>query len=126
MGHQVFMILVFMLYLLKVFQQVSFHPFNFFSSCIHLSFNNVLFFHITEPEVKFPASIGSLKKQESSRKTSIFALLTMPKPLTVWITTNLENSERDGNTRPPDCLLRNLYASQETTVELDMEQTGSK
>ena len=36
-----------------------------------------------EPEIKFPASSGSSKKQESSRKTSIFALLTMPKPLTV-------------------------------------------
>jgi len=35
-----------------------------------------------------PTSIGSLKKEESSRKTSISALLTMPKPLTVWITTN--------------------------------------
>jgi len=37
---------------------------------------------------KFPTSIGSWKKQESSRKTSISALLTMPKPLTVWITIN--------------------------------------
>ena len=43
---------------------------------------------------------GSLKKQESSRKTS--ALLTMSMPLTVWIRTTLENSSRDGNTRPPD------------------------
>ena len=42
-----------------------------------------------------------MKKQESSRKISISALLTMPKPLTVWITT-VENSERDGNTRPRD------------------------
>ena len=41
-----------------------------------------------EPETKFPTSAGSWKKQESSRKTSISALLTMPKPLTVWITTN--------------------------------------
>ena len=56
-----------------------------------------------EPEIKLPASARSWKKQESSRKTSISALLTMPKPLTVWITTNkLENSERDGNTRPLD------------------------
>src|SRR5574340_539116 len=44
----------------------------------------------------------SSKKQESPRKTSISALLTMPKPLTVWITINCGNSERDGNTRPPD------------------------
>ena len=41
-----------------------------------------------EPEIKLPTSAGSLKKQESSRKTSTSALLTTPKPLTVWITTN--------------------------------------
>ena len=41
-----------------------------------------------EPEIKLPTSAGSSKKQESSRKTSISALLTMPKPLTVWITKN--------------------------------------
>ena len=41
-----------------------------------------------ESEVKLPTSTGSLKKQESSRKTSISPLLTMPKPLSVWITTN--------------------------------------
>ena len=41
-----------------------------------------------EPEIKLPTSVGSSKKQESSRKTSISALLTRPKPLTVWITIN--------------------------------------
>ena len=41
-----------------------------------------------EPEIKLPTSAGSSKKQESSRKTSISAVLTMSKPLTVWITTN--------------------------------------
>ena len=41
-----------------------------------------------EPEIKFPTSAASSKKQESFRKTSISALLTMPKPLTVWITTH--------------------------------------
>ena len=41
-----------------------------------------------EPAIKLAASTGSSTKQESSRKTSISALLTMPKPLTVWITTN--------------------------------------
>ena len=41
-----------------------------------------------EPEIKLPTSAGSSKKQENSRKTSISALLTMPKPLTVWITIN--------------------------------------
>ena len=43
---------------------------------------------VEEPEIKLPTSAGSLKKQESSRKTSISALLTMPKSLTVWITIN--------------------------------------
>ena len=41
-----------------------------------------------EPEIKLPTSAGLSKKQESSRKTSISDLLTMPKPLTVWITIN--------------------------------------
>ena len=42
-----------------------------------------------EPEIKLPTAAGSLKKQERSRKTSTSALLTMPNPLTVWITINL-------------------------------------
>ena len=41
-----------------------------------------------EPEIKLPTSVGSQKKQDNSRKTSTSALLTMPKPLTMWITTN--------------------------------------
>ena len=41
-----------------------------------------------EPQTKLPTSAGSWKKQESSRKTSISSLLTMPKPLTLWITVN--------------------------------------
>ena len=41
-----------------------------------------------EPEIKLPTFVESLKKQESSRKTSTSALLTKPKPLTVWITIN--------------------------------------
>ena len=41
-----------------------------------------------EPEMKLPTSAGSWKKKESSRKTSISDILTMPKPLTVWITIN--------------------------------------
>ena len=44
-----------------------------------------------EPEMKLPTSAGSWKKQESFRKTSISALLTMPKPLTGWITVNCGN-----------------------------------
>ena len=56
-----------------------------------------------ELEIKLPTSTGSLKKQDSSRKTSISTLLTMPKPLSLWITQQtVENSERDGYIRPPD------------------------
>ena len=52
-----------------------------------------------EPEIKLPKSTGSTKKQDSSRKKSIFALLTMAKSLCGSQKT-VENSERDGNTRP--------------------------
>ena len=73
-----------------------------------------------EPEIKLPTSAGSWKKQESSRRTSISALLTMPKPLTVWITINCGKFFKRWEyqtTWPPDhCLLRNLYAGQEATV----------
>ena len=81
-----------------------------------------------EPEIKVPTSAGSWKKQESSRNTSISALLTMPKPLTVWITKKLWKILKEmGIPENLTCLLRNLYAGQETTVEMDMEQqTGSK
>ena len=55
-----------------------------------------------EPEIKLPTSTGSWKKQESSRETSISALLILPRPLAVWVKQTVENSERDRNTRPPD------------------------
>ena len=70
-----------------------------------------------KPELKLPASIGSSKKQASSRKTSKSALLTMPKPLTVWTTTNYGKILKEMGI--PDhltCLLKNLYAGQEATV----------
>ena len=70
-----------------------------------------------EPEIKFPTSVGSLKKQESSRNTSTSALLTMPKPLTVWITANVWKLLKEmGIPDHLSCLLRNLYAGQEATV----------
>ena len=56
-----------------------------------------------EPEIKLPTSSGLWKKQESSRKKSV----------------SVKNSERDGNTRPPNCLLRNIYAGQEGTVRTE-------
>ena len=81
-----------------------------------------------EPEIKLSTSAGSSKKQESSRKTSISALLTIPKPLTVWITMNCGKFWKrwEYQTTWP--------ASWETCIqirkqqlELDMEQqTGSK
>ena len=54
-----------------------------------------------EPEIKLPTSAGSSKKQQTSRKTSTSAFLTVPEPLCGSQQT-VENSERDGNTRPPD------------------------
>ena len=69
-----------------------------------------------EPEIKLPTSAGSLKKQKSSRKTSTSALLTMPKPLAVWITTNWKILQEMGIPDHLICLLRNLYAGQEATV----------
>ena len=69
-----------------------------------------------EPEIKLPTSFGLLKKQESSRKTSISALLTMAKSLTVWITTNWKILKEMGILVHFTCLLRNLYASQEEAV----------
>ena len=68
-----------------------------------------------EPEIELPTSIGSLKKQESSRKTSS-ALLTMPGSLTVWITTDWKLLKEMGIPDHLTCLLRNLYAGQEATV----------
>ena len=59
---------------------------------------------------------GSSKKQESFRKASISPLLTMPKPLTVWITINWKILKEMGIPDHLTCLLRNLNAGQEATV----------
>ena len=70
-----------------------------------------------EPEIKLPTSVGSSKKQESPPKTSTSALLTMAKPLIVWITTNCGKFLKEmGIQEHLTCLLRNLYACQEATV----------
>ena len=73
---------------------------------------------VEEPEIKLPTSAGSLNKQENFRKTCTSALLTMPKPLTVWITTNCGTFilQEMGIPGHLTCLLRNLYADQEATV----------
>ena len=72
-----------------------------------------------EPEIKLPTSVGSSKKQESSRKTSISALLTMPKPLYCVDHNKLWKILKEiGIQDHLTCLLRNLqkYADQEATV----------
>ena len=75
-----------------------------------------------EPEIKLPTSAGSSKKQESSRKTSTFALLTMPKPLTdhnkQW-----KILKEIGVPDHLTCILRNLYAGEEAIVRTGHETT---
>ena len=68
-----------------------------------------------EPEIKLPTSVGSSKKENNSRKTST-ALLTTPKPLTVWITTNCRKFLEIGIPDHLTCLLRNRDGGQEATV----------
>ena len=81
-----------------------------------------------EPEIKLPTSTGSSKKQDSSRKTSISVLLTMPKPLTVWITINCGKFWKRWEyqtTLPASWEICMQVRKQQ--LELDMEQqTGSK
>ena len=81
-----------------------------------------------EPEIKLPISVGSSKKEESFKKISTFALLTMPKPLTVWIITNcgkfFERWEYQ-TTWPVSWEI--CMQTKKQQLELDMEQqTGSK
>ena len=81
-----------------------------------------------EPEIKLPTPVRSSKKQESSRKTSISALLTMPKPLTVWITTNCGKffKRLECQTTSPASWEICMQVKKQH-LELDMEQpTGSK
>ena len=67
--------------------------------------------------IKLQTSVGSLKKQESSRKISTSALLTMPKSLIVWIDNKLWKILKEiGIPDRLTCLLRNLYAGQEATI----------
>ena len=81
-----------------------------------------------EPEIKLLIFIGSSKKQDSSRKTSISALLTIQKPLCGSQQT-AENSSKDGNTRPPDLPPEKSVCRSEATVRTghvttDCFQTG--
>ena len=81
-----------------------------------------------EPEIKLSTSVGSHKKQESSRKTSTSALLTPPKPLAVWITTNSGKfwKRREHQTTLPTSWEICMQVKKQQ-LEPDMEQcTGSK
>ena len=81
-----------------------------------------------EPEIKLPTSTGSWKKQESSRKTSISALLTMSKPLTVWITINCGKFCKRWEYQATWPASWETYMQvRNQQLEVDMEkQTGSK
>ena len=71
---------------------------------------------VKHTEIRLPTSAGSSEKQESSRKTSISASLTIPKPLTVYHNKLWKILKRIGIPDHLTCLLRNLYAGQEATV----------
>ena len=81
-----------------------------------------------EPEIKLSTSAGSCKKQESSRKTSISVLLTMPKPLTVWMTINCGKFwKRWAYQTTWPASWETYMQVRKQQLELDMEQqTGSK
>ena len=80
-----------------------------------------------ELENKLATSIGSSKKQENSRKTSFSALLTMPKPLTVWITINWKILKEIGIPDHLTHVLRTYMQVRKQQLEPDMEKlTGSK
>ena len=92
------------------------------------SLHKLVLENVKKPEIKLPTSYGSLKKQESSRKTSISALLTMPKSLTVWITINCGKFWKRWEyhtTCPASWEICMKVRNQQ--LELDMEQqTGTK
>ena len=81
-----------------------------------------------EPEIELPSSIGSLKKQESSRKKSISASLTMLKPLILWITTNCGKFLKKWEYQTTLSAFSEIYMQvKKQQLELDMEQeSGSK
>ena len=80
-----------------------------------------------EPEIKLQTSFGLSKKQESSRKTYISALLTITKPLTVWTTELWKILKEMGVPGQLTCILRICMQVRKQQLELDMkQQTGSK
>ena len=97
--------------MLKIFAQNSMQTVNFQIFKLDLEKAEVA-------EIKLPTSAGSSKKQESSRQTSISSLLTMPKPLTMRITTNWKILQDMGIQDNLTSLTRNLYAGQEATFRI--------
>ena len=80
-----------------------------------------------ESEIKLPAFVGSWRKQGSFRKTSTSTLLTTPKPLTVWITTNCGKFSKRWEYQTAWSASREICVQvKKQQLELDMEQTGSK
>ena len=74
-----------------------------------------------EPEIKLPISTGLSKKQESPTKTSTSALLTTPKPLTVWITTNWEICKEIGRPDHLTCFLKTCMQVKKLQLETELE-----
>ena len=83
---------------------------------MNLEMFKLVFKKAEEPEIKLPTSAESSKKQESCRKSSTSALLTMPKPLTMWIKINWKILKEMGIPDHLTCLLRNLHSGEEATV----------
>jgi len=100
----------------------------FFNRTVNFQMFKLVLEKAEEPEIKLPTSAGSWKKQESSRKISISALLTMPKPLTVWITINCgEFWKRWEYQTTWSASWEACMQVRKQQLELDMEQqTGSK
>ena len=90
------------------------------ASAVHETINFQMFKLVLEkaeePEIKLPTSTGSSKKQKSSRKTYISALLTTANPLTVWNNKLWKILQEMGIPDHLTCLLKNMYAGQEATV----------
>ena len=102
--------------------------FQFLFEDLYLLLFKLVFEKAEEPEIKLPTSTGSSKKQKSTRKTSISALLTMPKPLTVWITINCGKFWKrwEYQTTWP-ASWETCIQDRKQQLELDMEQqTASK
>ena len=77
---------------------------------------NLGFEETEEPEIKLPTFVGIWKKQRICRKTCTFALLTMIKPLTMWIITNWKILNKIRSSRPPYLSPENLYVSQKAII----------